>query len=203
MKDFNQGIIQWRRCISCDKYIAFFSRGKGCTLHSWHLNKQNIQVPCIGQYTCEALRKCPPVCKRAFDDINPRRQKCLCCWYYENLGGHIHHRPGRGKSGTTCTALHADDTAKGLEYLGNWLINIAQTENNDKKNILTKTFETLLPFADLLSPSSDFTLIPTTLNEPPSLFMIKTLFIEFSKKQEIEKQIEIKNKEIKKKKSKN
>jgi hypothetical protein len=92
--------------------------------------------------------------------------------------------------------------AKGLEYLGNWLINIAQTENNDKKIILTKTFEALLPFADLLVPSSDSTsttLIPTTLNEPPSLFMIKTLFIEFYKKQEIEKKLEIEKKEIEKK----
>ena len=85
----------------------------------------------------------------------------------------------------TCTTLHADDTAKGLEYLGNWLINIAQTGNNDKKNILAKTFEALLSFADLM-PSS-FTLTSTILNEPSSLFMIKTLFIEFSKKQEVEK----------------
>uniref|UniRef100_U9UJM6 Uncharacterized protein n=1 Tax=Rhizophagus irregularis (strain DAOM 181602 / DAOM 197198 / MUCL 43194) TaxID=747089 RepID=U9UJM6_RHIID len=188
LKDFNQGIIQWRRCISCNKYITFFSRGAGCTLHSWHLNKQNIQVPCIGQYTCEALRDCLPVCKRAFDDINP-------C--------HIHHHSGRGKSGITCTTLHADDTAKGLEYLGNWLINIAQTGNDKEKNqkILTKAFEALLPFADLMfsSNSTITTLISTTLNEPPSLFMIKTLFIEFSKKQEIEKKLEIKEKELEKK----
>ncbi|GES78499.1 hypothetical protein GLOIN_2v1482460 [Rhizophagus clarus] len=199
LKDFNQGIIQWRRCISCNKYITFYSRGAGCTLHSWHLNKQNIQVPCIGQYTCEALRDCLPVCKRAFDDINPR-QKSVCCWCYKNLGGHIYHRPGRGKSGTTCTTLHTDDTAKGLEYLGNWLINIAQT-GNDKEKILTKVFEALLPFADLTfsSNSTITTLISTTLNEPPSLFMIKTLFIEFSKKQEIEKKLEIKEKELEKK----
>jgi len=96
------------------------------------LNKQNIQVPCIGQYTCEALRECLPVCKWVFDDMNSR-QKCLCCWCYESLGGHIHHHPGRGKKGATCTTLHTDDTEKGLEYLGNWLINIAQTENNEKK----------------------------------------------------------------------
>ncbi|RIA89772.1 hypothetical protein C1645_824355 [Glomus cerebriforme] len=56
VKDFNQGIIQWRRCISCNKYITYFSRGEGCTIHSWKLNKQNVQVPCIGQYSCEALR---------------------------------------------------------------------------------------------------------------------------------------------------
>ncbi|RHZ86017.1 hypothetical protein Glove_57g83 [Diversispora epigaea] len=121
---FNQGVIQWHQCISCNKFITFFSRGIGCTSHSWHLNEWNIQVPCIGQYTCEALRACPPLC------------------------GHIYHHPGRRKSATTCTTekLHIDDTTKELKHLGNWLINIAQIENNDvKKNILTKTFETLLP----------------------------------------------------------
>lgn len=127
----------------------------------------------------------------------------MCYWYYENLGSHIHHHSGRGKSGITCTTLHADDTAKGLEYLGNWLINIAQTGNDKEKNqkILTKAFEALLPFADLMfsSNSTITTLISTTLNEPPSLFMIKTLFIEFSKKQEIEKKLEIKEKELEKK----
>ncbi|PKK57181.1 hypothetical protein RhiirC2_798524 [Rhizophagus irregularis] len=109
----------------------------------------------------------------------------------------------KGKSGTTCTTLHADDMAKGLEYLGNWLINIAQTGNDKEKNqkILTKAFEALLPFADLTfsSNSTITTFISTTLNEPPSLFMIKTLFIEFSKKQEIEKKLEIKEKELEKK----
>jgi len=67
---------------------------------------------------------------------------------------------------------------------------------------LTKTFEALHPFADLM-PSSNSTIttpiISTTLNEPSSLFIIKTLFIEFSKKQEIEKQIKIEKKEIEKK----
>ncbi|PKK66461.1 hypothetical protein RhiirC2_784761 [Rhizophagus irregularis] len=125
VKDFNQDIIQWRRCISCNKYITYFSRGVRCTIHSWKLNKQNIQVPCIGQYSYEALRVCPPICKWAFDDI--KQQQCIRCLCYENLGGHIHHRPGKGKKATTCITkeLHANDITKGLEYLGNWLINIA------------------------------------------------------------------------------
>ena len=29
LKDFSQGTIQWRRCISCNKYIAFFHRVQG------------------------------------------------------------------------------------------------------------------------------------------------------------------------------
>jgi len=117
------------------------------------------------------------------------------------LGGHIHHHPGRGKSETTYTTLHTDDTEKGLEYLGNWLINIARTGDNDKENILTKTFKALLSFANLIPSfnSTITTLISTTLNKPLSLFMIKTLFIEFSKKQEIEKKLETKKKEIEKK----
>lgn len=190
VKDFNQGIIQWRRCISCNKYITYFSRGVGCTIHSWKLNKQNVQVPCIGQYSCEALRICPLICKQAFDDI--KQQQCICCSCYENLGGHIHHRPGKGKKATTCITeeLHADDITKGLEYLGNWLINIAQTIDNEiKKRILTKTFETLFTFCEITSGRNITSSISTTdneekisLNEPPSLLMIKILFKDISKK---------------------
>src|ERR1043166_5826875 len=39
-KEFNEGIIQWHQCISCNKYVTFFSRGIGCVIHSWHLNKK-------------------------------------------------------------------------------------------------------------------------------------------------------------------
>ncbi|RHZ58201.1 hypothetical protein Glove_375g82 [Diversispora epigaea] len=92
---YKKKIIQWRRCISCDKYITFFSRGIGCNKHSWQLNKQNIQMPCIGQYTCKELRSYPPFCKQAFDNIKKSLYICYSC--YENLGGYIYHRPGRGK----------------------------------------------------------------------------------------------------------
>ena len=39
-KKFNEGIIQWRQCVSCKKYVTFFSRDAGCAIHSWHLNKK-------------------------------------------------------------------------------------------------------------------------------------------------------------------
>lgn len=44
LKKFEMGMIQWRRCISCNKYVTFFSRGIGCTQHSWRLNEHSIQV---------------------------------------------------------------------------------------------------------------------------------------------------------------
>ncbi|GBB93562.1 hypothetical protein RclHR1_21980006 [Rhizophagus clarus] len=191
LKDFNQGIIQWRRCIFCDKYVTYFSRGVGCNIHSWNLNGQNIQVACNGQFACEALKTCPSLCVRAFDITKPR---CICCSCYEDLGGHIHHRPGRGKKATTCITenSHEKDITKGLEFLGDWLINIAQTGHDEiKKDLLIEAFKTFLPFVNKLSTMPSETDSQTTntstnqeiyLNEAPSLFMIKTVFIETSKK---------------------
>jgi len=62
IKDFNEGIIQWYQCIFCKKYVTFFSRSIGYVIHSWHLNKKNIQVPCIGQYSCKTLQLYPKLC---------------------------------------------------------------------------------------------------------------------------------------------
>lgn len=47
LKGVNQGIIQWRRYIFCDKYVAYFSWGAGYNIHSWNLNGKNFQIPCI------------------------------------------------------------------------------------------------------------------------------------------------------------
>ena len=200
-KNFNEGIIQWRRCVSCKKYVTFFSRGAGCAIHSWHLNKKNIQVPCIGQYSCEALQSCPKLCNQAFDNI--KRPQCICCLCYENLGGHIHHRSGtRGKSATTCITekLHDSDITEGLKFIGNLLIKIAQTENNDeiKKNILIKTFEILFPLIsnEIYADSTTTISNPTVnyekqekiiLDKPPSLFIIKFLFRKIFKEKDAKK----------------
>ncbi|RHZ76523.1 hypothetical protein Glove_196g120 [Diversispora epigaea] len=174
----------------------------GCSTHSWYLNEQNIQVPCIGQYTCKALQLYPPFCKRAFNDI--KKPICICCSCYENLGGHIYHCPGRGKKATTCITenLHDNNITKGLKFLGNWLINIAQTDNNEiKKNILIETFKTLHPFVSPLnqkftnnfstSINSIVTKQEKSSNEIPSLFLIKILFMKVSKKKSMEMDFKI------------
>ena len=100
--------------------------------------------------------------------------------------------------------LHADDVTKELKYLGNWLINIAQIENNEiKEKVLTKTFETLLTFCEII-PSCNITFTTSTianegkvsLNEPPSLLMIKILFKKISKKKEKESKMIISNLDV-------
>uniref|UniRef100_U9TYJ6 Uncharacterized protein n=1 Tax=Rhizophagus irregularis (strain DAOM 181602 / DAOM 197198 / MUCL 43194) TaxID=747089 RepID=U9TYJ6_RHIID len=140
------GMIQWRRCISCNKYVTFFSRGIGCTQHSWRLNEHSIQVPCIGQYSCKALK---------------------------------------GEKGNTCEQLHLEDTSKGLEFLGNWLIHFSQAQNEEIKN------EALIALVNALIPFTSFPIsnkqalaksISSDINQIPSLFIIKMLFIKSSKK---------------------
>jgi hypothetical protein len=213
LKGFETAIIQWRRCISCNKYITFFSREAGCAKHSWHLNGYNIQISCIGQHGCDALRVCRPLCIKAFDDI--KNPKSVCCLCYEKLGGHIYQRPGRGKKGTTCITkqLHLSDTSKGLEFLGNWLIDFSQTENEEiKEKILIALVDILIPFATFpyfnkktftestytntntnINSTSTNTLARINLTQLPSLFIIKTLFIESTKKISDKQDLKINN----------
>jgi hypothetical protein len=194
LKGFETGKIQWRRCIWCDKYVTFFSRGVGCTKHSWHLNGYNIQVACIGQYGCDALKICRPICIQAFDNIE--KPKSICCICYEKLGGHIYHRPGRGKKGTTCITeqLHLEDTSKALEFLGNWIINISQTQDEKNKDqILIALVNTLIPFASssLITNNPNIANKQLIINQLPSLFIIRMLFIESSKNIKYEQDLNI------------
>ena len=158
----------------------------GCKIHSWHLNKQSIQVACIGQHTCDALQSNSPLCGITSDNIV--RKHSICCLCYENLGGYIYRHPGRGKGATTCVTenSHEDDVTKGLEFLCDWLINITRMGGHGeiKKDLLIKTFETFLPFINKFSNSTTNTSMnhEISLHEPPSLFMIRTIFIEQSKK---------------------
>ncbi|CAB5365646.1 unnamed protein product [Rhizophagus irregularis] len=168
IKDFNKGIIQWRRCISCNKYVTFFSRGAGCAIHSWYLNKKNIQVPCIGQYKCEALQSYPNLCNRAYENI--KRSQSICCIYYENLGGHVHHRSEvRGKSATTCITekLHEVKTFEILRPLAS---------NDD--------FDTTIPIPITRTSINYEEQEKIILDKPPTLFMIKFLFIKIYKEKE-------------------
>ena len=88
------------------------------------------------------------------------------------MGGHIYHCSEKGKKAITCITekLHADDVTKGLEFLGNLLIKIAQTENNEAKKeyILTKTLEILIP----LTSSQTYTDSATTTGSRISLIQL-------------------------------
>ncbi|PKC14556.1 hypothetical protein RhiirA5_409265 [Rhizophagus irregularis] len=125
-------------------------------------------------YKCKALHSCPNLCNRAYENI--KSPQSICCLYYENLGGHIHRHSGiRGKSASTCITekLHDDE----LEFIGNLLIKIAQMKNNEITDIATiPTINTSINYDE-----EQEKIIP---DKPPSLFMIKFLFIKIFKENE-------------------
>ncbi|CAB4433302.1 unnamed protein product [Rhizophagus irregularis] len=97
---------------------------------------------------------------------------------------------GKGKKGSTCTnkQLHLEDTSKGLEFLGNWLNDISRTQDDEfkKKILVALLVNTLIPFAphsyynkETINPIPIST---SKITQPPSLFLIKMLFIKFFKK---------------------
>ncbi|CAB4375531.1 unnamed protein product [Rhizophagus irregularis] len=49
LKEFttSDAIIQHRRCIGCKQYITFYSRGEGCSNHSWLVNGRNALLQWI------------------------------------------------------------------------------------------------------------------------------------------------------------
>jgi len=112
-KELTNAIVQHRTCIKCKKLVTFFSRGEGCITHSWLINEANLQVPCNGTIYCNALKN-SFISKLAFDEI--KRPRFICCACYEQLGGHIHKRAGRGKK-PNCVQEHKKDITKGLKVV--------------------------------------------------------------------------------------
>ncbi|RHZ47551.1 hypothetical protein Glove_578g26 [Diversispora epigaea] len=111
----------------------YTNRGKGCTNHSWVLNSRRIQVPCNGLTYCNALRNYSTLCQCVYDNI--KKPRCICCICYEELGGHIHKRSGRGPKRKDCIQenLHNNNVSEGLEFIVQWLNMIAKIDNELKK----------------------------------------------------------------------
>uniref|UniRef100_U9UC90 Uncharacterized protein n=1 Tax=Rhizophagus irregularis (strain DAOM 181602 / DAOM 197198 / MUCL 43194) TaxID=747089 RepID=U9UC90_RHIID len=111
-----------------------------------------IQIPCVGLYTCNAVHECQGISQRIFDDVSTIRYICYNC--YESYGGHLNRRPGSGKRKTTCEQhkLHKEDTSKSLKLLAQWLTYVADTETEEKKEII---------LASMLVPALKFLYTPS------------------------------------------
>ncbi|CAG8640859.1 4289_t:CDS:2, partial [Diversispora eburnea] len=52
----------------------------GCKNHLWNIWRKNIQIPCIGLYTCDAIYKYQGISKIVFDDASTVRYICNNCY---------------------------------------------------------------------------------------------------------------------------
>ncbi|PKB96693.1 hypothetical protein RhiirA5_506875 [Rhizophagus irregularis] len=90
--------------------------------------------------------------QQIFDNVSTIRYICYNC--YESYGGHLNHQPSSGKRKTTCEQhkLHKEDTSKSLKLLAQWLTYVADTETEEKKEII---------LASMLVPALKFLYTPS------------------------------------------
>ena len=174
-----------RRCLFCNAQKYFFSRGDNCIEHSVCIIGRNVQVPCIGLKVCSVFEDVNNDNDNKQDTIINKsnkeyRSRYICSHCFNTHGEHFFQRQGSGsKSSFSCEKEHENDTTKALEYLGQWILNVAASENKDQKKKLLIKLSSVLNIFNInqsvsseqnLSNQSTFTLQQT----PSSLFLIKT-----------------------------
>jgi hypothetical protein len=83
----DQSSLHHARCLLCNRYKSFFTRGQNCPVDLWTVCGRNIRVPCLGLKTCKTLRKCFSICTLSPNNIRPLY---ICTECFEANGGHLH-----------------------------------------------------------------------------------------------------------------
>ena len=173
LKSSLESLIHSRRCRFCGINYYFFSRGKFCAEHSWKLLGKYVQVPCIGQKNCKALKEFDSIVMKAQSNYKARY---ICCDCYEKEGGHLHVKPGRGKKESSCyfEGKHERDLINSLELMNKWIISTNNIQLQTKiLNFITSTLQILdSENNEQTNTTYDNNFIETSL----SLFSIKTIF---------------------------
>ena len=131
-KGVQQSLIHSRRCRFCGKDYYFFSCGDCCEEHSWKILGKELRLACICQKGCDALKKFDPIIVPTDSNNKYNKTRYVCCKCYEENGGHIYIKPGRGKKGIHCneTNNHLEEVAASLELMGSWILQIAYEGNS-------------------------------------------------------------------------
>jgi len=148
-------------------------------------------LACICQKGCDALKKIDPIIVPTDSNNKYNETRYVCCKCYEENGGHIHAKPGRGKKGIHCseTKNHLGEIAESLELMGNWILQIAH-EGNPK--FQEKVLAAITPALQLLNdvnnslpknniinnsqPANNLLQVSEENLRIPSFFVIKLIF---------------------------
>ncbi|GES76541.1 hypothetical protein GLOIN_2v1768551 [Rhizophagus clarus] len=131
-----------RRCLFYGLNINFFSCENFCHEHSVSLGNKNLFVPCIGYKSCHSLQINEPIITAA---KLHQKSRYICCNCFEKNGGHLYIKPGTGKLALQCKMKgnHNEDTKKGLQLISNWIMNLANSDNDLLKAKALSYFTTL------------------------------------------------------------
>jgi hypothetical protein len=151
LRPTDQSTINKKKCLFCNKYKYFFSRGNACAVHVCEVYNRNLQVPCRGLLDCPSMKEHPVLSQKS---SNEYRIRFVCSECYELNGGHLHVRPGSGSSRKSCIdrGQHQNDLTLILKTFGRWLDQVASSDNNSDKIRLINQLLQVLPEYNPESP---------------------------------------------------
>ncbi|RIB01239.1 hypothetical protein C2G38_2296925, partial [Gigaspora rosea] len=166
LRRYTKGVVNKKKCLLCNKYKTFFSRGNDCVDHCWNICGRDVQVPCLGLKSCPVFRIIPKIVSKF--TIGDRYVRYICAKCFEKHGGHLHKRLGPGKS-QICVEnnLHTEDTNHILRLFSSWLFNLSYSQNENKKEEVLWHLIKLLETPELSSSTS----MDTDFNLPSPLLV--------------------------------
>jgi hypothetical protein len=174
-KPISSAMIVFKRCLHCGHNFGIYSRGKFCKNHTWNVIGKNLQTSCVCQFNCPSFtNEISFLSEKIKDDINySYRSRYICQTCYHRNGGHYYKPPGRGKKTTSCKEKHEDDPKEVLNKIGKFIIDVANSDDNDsKQRLLSKLTISLASYWKKDSVNN----FQQTSPNLPSLFLINTIF---------------------------
>ncbi|CAH1765307.1 15681_t:CDS:2 [Entrophospora sp. SA101] len=175
---FSNGTIHNKRCLLCNKYKCFYTRGNACKTHLWNVCGRNIQVPCRGLFNCPAISLNSNLTSKS---TNTQHVRYICTDCFISYGGHLH--PGKRQTSCVDKNEHERDSKSSLELIAKWINNVALSNDNDEKNellnLLTKVIKDFKPESSTVSTETDSTSISTEFSDnqtTPSFFLLNVAF---------------------------
>ncbi|CAJ0649522.1 5419_t:CDS:2 [Entrophospora sp. SA101] len=179
---FSKGTIHNKRCLFCNQYKNFYTRGDACKKHLWNVCGRNIQVPCRGLFNCPAITLHPNLTSKP---TNTQYVRYVCTDCFKLYGGHLHSRLGPGKRQVSCVDQnkHERDSKSSLELIAKWISNVALSSDNNEKdkllNLLTKVIKDFKPKLSTISTETDSISISTESSDNqtiPNFFLLNVVF---------------------------
>ncbi|RHZ76210.1 hypothetical protein Glove_200g18 [Diversispora epigaea] len=132
--DITSALISYKRCLYCNYNFHIFTRGKNCKAHTWCLIGKNIMLPYITLHTCNTLMTHESItCEKLSYKKSYNCSRYICQTCFTKNGGHIYFSPGQRKKRTDCTNVYNDEYRMGLRIIGNWILDIGLSSNEELK----------------------------------------------------------------------
>ncbi|CAG8658766.1 29257_t:CDS:1 [Racocetra persica] len=172
--DISSTIISFKNCLFCNQNYHVFTRGVNCKTHAWRILGKDILFPCLALYTCKILDTHESIiCEKLNVEKNYYLPSYICQACINNNGGHIYIPPGQGKMMLGCELEHKNETSSGLHIIGNWILDVAASSEEElKHDLLIKLTHSLTVYWQKNQPLNNLLHQSSTI--PPSVFIINT-----------------------------